>query len=292
MSHHGGRVLVHLAEGLTKPAKMAHFTQCIVQSLKLDSDSGFVHCTLSDDKLVLARAAPGDSSPVLLTHPPFCPVLQLTSEEAETLPHDIRERGVNVGVVTLLETRDSQILLTRRAAHMRTFPGIWVPPGGHIEVGETLMEAGLRELQEETGLEVRAAVTSERVLCLWESVFPYILSMGQPRRHHVVVYLHLGLATTAAELQDRIRLDPEEVDAAMWLDPVLARLVADDAVPDSCPPRIQTLSLDKAGAMRTQWIPASVMTNSAPTRGEDVERVSTGTRYALAQWLKTKKSDI
>ena len=94
----------------------------------------------------------------------------------------------------------------------------------------------------------------------------------------------------------------------MWLDPLLARLVADDAVPDSCPPRIQTLSLDKAGAMRTQWIPASVMTNSvnikgfdnrgtisqsqAPTRGEDVERVSTGTRYALAQWLKTKKSDI
>ena len=57
--------------------------------------------------------------------------------------------------------------------------------------------------QEETGLEVRAAVTSERVLCLWESVFPYILSMGQPRRHHVVVYLHLGLATTVAELQDR-----------------------------------------------------------------------------------------
>ena len=30
---------------------------------------------------------------------------------------------------------------------MRTFPGIWVPPGGHIDVGETLIEAGLRELR-------------------------------------------------------------------------------------------------------------------------------------------------
>ena len=51
MSHHGGRVLVHIAESLTKPAKLAHFTQCLVQSLKLDSDcgSGFVTCTLRHD---------------------------------------------------------------------------------------------------------------------------------------------------------------------------------------------------------------------------------------------------
>ena len=51
MSHHGGRVLVHLAESLTKPAKLAHFTQCLVKSLKLDSEgeSGFVTCTLRHD---------------------------------------------------------------------------------------------------------------------------------------------------------------------------------------------------------------------------------------------------
>ena len=37
---------------------------------------------------------------------------------------------------------------------MRTFPGVWVPPGGHIELNETLLEAGLRELREETGLKL------------------------------------------------------------------------------------------------------------------------------------------
>ena len=102
----------------------------------------------------------------------------------------------------------------------------------------------------------------QRVLCLWESVYPYILSMGQPKRHHVVVYLHLSLNTAAAELRNKMMLDPEEVDAAMWLDPILARLVAEDNVPDSCPPQIQTMCLDKSGVMSTKWIPASVMTNS------------------------------
>ena len=54
MAHQGGRVLVHLAESLTKPAKLAHFTQCLIKSLKLDSEgeSGFVTCTLRHDLFI------------------------------------------------------------------------------------------------------------------------------------------------------------------------------------------------------------------------------------------------
>ena len=116
--------------------------------------------------------------------------------------------------------------------------------------------------QEETGLDVKDVLRSQRVLCLWESVYPYILSMGQPKRHHVVVYLHLSLNTAAMELRNKMMLDPEEVDAAMWLDSSLARLVAEDKVPDLCPPEIQTMCVDKTGLMSTKWIPASVMTNA------------------------------
>ena len=119
--------------------------------------------------------------------------------------------------------------------------------------------------QEETGLDVKEVLRSQRVLCLWESVYPFILSMGQPKRHHVVVYLHLSLDTAAAELRNKMILDPEEVDAAMWLDPVLARLVAEDNVTESCPPQIQTMCVDKAGVMSTKWIAASVMTNAVKT---------------------------
>ena len=42
-----------------------------------------------------------------------------------------RDRGVDVGCALILESSDGRVLLTRRAAHLRTFPGIWVPPGKH-----------------------------------------------------------------------------------------------------------------------------------------------------------------
>ena len=37
---------------------------------------------------------------------------------------------------------------------MSVFPGAWVLPGGHIEVGESLEECAVREIKEETGIEI------------------------------------------------------------------------------------------------------------------------------------------
>ena len=79
-----------------------------------------------------------------------------------------------------LETSDGQILLTRRAAHMRTFPNIWVPPGGSIDWNEeSLFTTGLRELKEETNITFADEdVVSCKPLCMWESVYPTMLSKG------------------------------------------------------------------------------------------------------------------
>lgn len=43
----------------------------------------------------------------------------------------------------------------RTALHWHKF-GLWLPPGGHIEADEDPVQAMLREVREETGLEVQA----------------------------------------------------------------------------------------------------------------------------------------
>jgi 8-oxo-dGTP pyrophosphatase MutT (NUDIX family) len=58
--------------------------------------------------------------------------------------------------VTLVEADDASggtaLLLTLRAAGLRSHRGQWALPGGRCDDGETPIEAGLRELREELGL--------------------------------------------------------------------------------------------------------------------------------------------
>ena len=47
---------------------------------------------------------------------------------------------------------DKKVLVTRRNIKMKIFPRAWVLPGGHVDPGETLENAAIRELFEETGV--------------------------------------------------------------------------------------------------------------------------------------------
>ena len=62
--------------------------------------------------------------------------------------------GVPVGVHVIVE-RDGDVLLLRRAG-TGFFDGLYSLPGGHVEPGESLLEAAVREMSEETGLGLHA----------------------------------------------------------------------------------------------------------------------------------------
>ncbi|MDX1781680.1 MAG: NUDIX hydrolase [Thalassovita sp.] len=50
--------------------------------------------------------------------------------------------------------RDDQVLLVRR--RNKPDAGLWGYPGGHVEPGETVVQAALRELSEETSIRAEA----------------------------------------------------------------------------------------------------------------------------------------
>ena len=105
---------------------------------------------------------------------------------------------VGVGVVVW---RGEQVLLVKRGKPPRK--GEWGLPGGGQELGETVREAAVREVLEETGLTVRA----EQVVTVVDSV-----SRDDSGR----VQFHYTLVEIAAEYVDGEAVAADDVDAVRW----------------------------------------------------------------------------
>ncbi|XP_068271105.1 nucleoside diphosphate-linked moiety X motif 17 isoform X2 [Nyctibius grandis] len=125
-----------------------------------------------------------------------------------------------------------------------------------------------------------------------QSLYPPMLSRGLPRRHHVVTYLLLRSDEPHAQLEARMRPNESEVSAYAWLEPpVLAAIAATGdevkglgGVPSALPATISITELSGGSASSTR-LPTATLLATAPARGEDVERVSTGTKFALGLCL-------
>ena len=81
----------------------------------------------------------------------------------------IHQRGLPLGegeyhVVVSVWTvnQDGKILITLRSEEKELFPGHWENTAGSVMRGETSLDAALRELREETGIEA----TPEEITCL------------------------------------------------------------------------------------------------------------------------------
>lgn len=57
---------------------------------------------------------------------------------------------LGAGVAVIIFNDENQVLLQKRAD-----VGLWGIPSGHIEIGETVSEAAIREVKEEANLDIR-----------------------------------------------------------------------------------------------------------------------------------------
>lgn len=60
----------------------------------------------------------------------------------------------------------NKILLQKRPNDSKNFPGFWTFPGGHIDQGEDSLNAIIREVKEETGIEITHKNTKLKVNAL------------------------------------------------------------------------------------------------------------------------------
>lgn len=87
--------------------------------------------------------------------------------------------------------------------------GKWVMPGGHIEPGETIVEAIVREAQEEVGLQL----TPIKIVSFGELI-------NSPDFHRTAHFIYFDVWCTTDSLD--IRLDGRELTAYRWVAPTNA----------------------------------------------------------------------
>ncbi|XP_022381874.1 nucleoside diphosphate-linked moiety X motif 17 isoform X2 [Enhydra lutris kenyoni] len=287
------RVLLLLSGRPVSPS----FTQSVCRLLGAGPGLGPwpTHCGFKRGRLVLSdRPFPGASTTLPLQRPPFCPFVALDQQQLRAGGTELpTNRGVDLGVAVILQSSDQTVLLTRRTSTLSLSPNLWVPPGGHVELDEELLDGGLRELWEESGLQLPQDQVSWVPLGLWESAYPPRLSWGLPKYHHIILYLLVVSQESQQQLQARIQPNPNEVSAFMWLGPDVAAAVAtmEDGtetrhLPQELPPSILIVELKEDGGARRLALPVSTLLRTTPTTAEGKERVSSGTKFALRLWLQ------
>ena len=112
--------------------------------------------------------------------------------------------SVGVGGVVV---DDGRVLLIKRGKP--PLYGRWVVPGGTVELGESLEQALVREVREETGLEVRPLA--------FLTAFERIVRDDGAVRHHFVILDYLcervsGDVAAASDVLDARFVAPEELE--------------------------------------------------------------------------------
>ena len=128
------------------------------------------------------------------------------------------EYDTPIATVSTLLIAQKKILFIRR--DIPPYAGKWAPPGGYPEKGESMRQAAIRELQEETGLEIDQ-----------DKLIPFFLSSISPMNQYYISFrAHLSdpmKPTCGAEVRDAAWFDRDEFPADEYWLPALTSILSD-----------------------------------------------------------------
>ncbi len=104
-------------------------------------------------------------------------------------------------VLAILEDPKHRILITRRSLNKKWAAGAWEVPGGGVKHGESSMEALIREVQEETSLDVSGMVS--------DPIWSYANDDPEGGDNYLVdiYHLHLPISEGSVSLQKSEAID-------------------------------------------------------------------------------------
>jgi len=183
--------------------------------IRLDTDSLTARLSLSPFPDAIGYNIP-------LEHSPFCPARRVFQEIGRVQP---THKDIRLASTVVVESADGRFLLCRRDENSVIFPKVWVVPGGHVDPGEDIETACLRELREEVGIAVKRVgghtwvYRNKKVLLkpltMFESCYFEGDTFTLPKAQHLIVTFHLFLPYPAHEIE--VTLDQNEIDMAVWI---------------------------------------------------------------------------
>jgi 8-oxo-dGTP diphosphatase len=108
--------------------------------------------------------------------------------------------GVIVGVAVLIWRGERVLLTHRKGSHGA---GTWAPPGGHLDMGESVEDCAIREVREETGL----IISEPRFLAVTNDIF------ADEGKHYATIWMEAQVEAGEARINS-----PREMSELGWFD--------------------------------------------------------------------------